>query len=132
MSMRALVSAHWKFGHVTLQRVVGELNLRGAILSAARRRIEERQRSGIRNQTALVALTSFSFASNARRASAFTDLVGTAFEEIFLPVISVCKNEIVIEDETRIVKEVHHNGQISDCNEERRDLTAIDVLAPCI
>src|SRR5947207_2363338 len=132
MSMRALVSAHWKFGHMTLQRVVGELNLGGAILSAARRRIEERQRSGIRNQTALVAVASFAFGSYSRRASAFTNLMRTAFKEIFLLVVSVRKNKIVIEDETRIVKKVHHNGQISDCNEARCTLTAIDMLAPRI
>src|SRR5437762_13845836 len=117
MSMRALVSAHWKFGHMTLQRVVGELNLSGAILSAARRRIEERQRSGIRNQTALVAVASFAFGSYSRRASAFSILLRTAFHVLLLLVFSVRKHKIVIEYLSRIFKKIHYDEQIIDCNE---------------
>src|SRR5712692_5982143 len=132
MPMRTLVSTNGEFREVTLKSVVGELDLGRTILPAARRRIKQWQRSGIRNQTAFIVVATPALSCNAGSTSAFADLVRAAFEKVLLTVITICKNEVVVEDETRIVKKVHNDGQVGDRNEPRRRLSAIDVLAPRI
>src|SRR5438445_3010838 len=106
MSMCALVGPDRKLGDMALKGVVGELNLGIAILAAARGSVEQRQRSRVRDQAALVAIASFGGTGNTRRAPALADLVRSAFEKVLLSVVAVSKDKVVIENESGIVEKI--------------------------
>ena len=117
---------------MALKRVVRELNFGGAVFATACRRIEERQCARIGDQATFVTVPTFCGAGHSRRAATLADPVGTAFEEILLAVVPIGKDKIIVEDERRIVKEIHDNRQIGDRDQTRRRLAAIDMLAPHI
>src|SRR5262245_45846103 len=51
-------------------------------------------------------------------------------EKIRLAVIAIAKNEIVVEDEISVVKEIDHDRRVVHRKEARGRRSAIDVLAP--
>ena len=115
MSVSALVGADFKFRNVRLHRVVGQNQFRAFVFQTASFRgkeldlIEVGNQSGIQHADGALLAFAESCGASGNLHLRFVDR-----EIIRLVVVAIAKNEIVVEDEIRVVIEVHHQRQIGD------------------
>ena len=131
MTVRALVRARLELRNMRLHRVIRQDHLGAFVRQATRFGDEKLNAVEIRNQTCIEdanrALLAFAKRCGAARDSHLRLIDG---EIIRLIIVTIAKNEIVVEDEIGVVIEVHSQGQIHDRDQPRRRAAQIFMNAP--